>query len=88
MIDNMDVTETQGTLHQRLVVIFNDVFQEEFGIDTADIRRSDVAQWDSVNHLRLVLELEQEFGITLSDDDVLAIGSLSDAEAVLTRLGA
>jgi acyl carrier protein len=85
----IDSTETTNeTMHQRLVGIFGDVFGVDLGPNTGDIRRSDVEQWDSVNHLRLVLELEQEFGIALPDEDVLAIQSLRDAEAVLERLGA
>ena len=79
---------THDTVHQRLVTIFSDVFAVDFEPGTENIRRADVEQWDSVNHLRLVLELEQEFGVTLPDEDVVTIESLQDAEAVLVRLGA
>jgi acyl carrier protein len=86
VIDRTEITN-EG-MHQRLVEIFSDVFGMDLAPDTGDVRRSDVEYWDSVNHLRLVLELEQEFGVTLPDEDVLAIQSLQDAETVLVRLGA
>jgi acyl carrier protein len=80
--------ETVNTdLHQQVVEIFADIFQLDLDPATTDIKRDTVEQWDSVNHLRLVLELEQVFGVTLSDDDVLGIASLRDVEAVLTRHG-
>jgi acyl carrier protein len=74
-------------LHQQVVGIFADVFQLDLGPSLANVVRGDVRTWDSVNHLRLVMELEQTFGITLSDDDVLGMASLRDAEAALARHG-
>ena len=32
---------------------------------------NDVESWDSINHLKLVLSLEQEFSTTFSDEDIL-----------------
>jgi acyl carrier protein len=40
-----------------------------------------------VNHLRLVLELEQAFGIGLNDEDVLAMQSLQQIESTLQSYG-
>ena len=45
-------------------------------------------QWDSVSHLNLVVALESEFGVTLTDDDVMEMLSVSLIEAILTERGA
>jgi len=74
-------------LHQQMVEIFSDIFQLDLRPAVTNVARGDVRTWDSVNHLRLVMELEQTFGITLSDDDVLGMASLRDAEAALARHG-
>ena len=74
-------------LHRQMVDIFADIFQLELDPATRDIERREIEQWDSVSHLRLVLEMEQVFDVTLSDDDVLGIASLRDAETVLVRHG-
>ena len=34
-----------------------------------------VPQWDSVRHMNLIIALEEEFGITIPDDDVVALTS-------------
>jgi len=39
--------------------------------------------WDSLGHMSLVLALEQTFGVSLGDEDVLEIGSYASAAAVL-----
>ncbi len=70
-------------LHEQVVSILNDVMQLDLGLEVEDIQRRQVEQWDSVNHLRLVLELEQAFGIGLSDEDVLAMQSLQQIESTL-----
>jgi acyl carrier protein len=49
---------------------------------TPDTRRRDVADWDSVAHVKLILSLEEEFGIRFSEDEVSSIqtvGELLDA---------
>ncbi|HEY3341462.1 MAG TPA: acyl carrier protein [Anaerolineae bacterium] len=74
-----------GDLHVQVVNILNDVMQMDLGLDTQDVQRQQVEQWDSVNHLRLVLELEQAFGVTLSDEDVLSMQSLREIETALQR---
>jgi acyl carrier protein len=52
-----------------------------------DISRSELQSWDSINHFRLVSELEQIFNITLSDEEVLALVSLKHIETLLIRRG-
>jgi acyl carrier protein len=39
--------------------------------------------WDSLGHMSLVIALEQTFGVSLGDDDVLEIDSYASAAAVL-----
>ncbi len=76
-----------STLHQQVVSILNDVLLLTLPPQTGDVDRAQVEQWDSVNHLRLVMELEQVFSVALSDDDVLDMQSLGQIEAVLRRHG-
>lgn len=86
-----DVTDRTQAIdtdtHRQVVELFADLLQLDPGEIGQDARRDDYEQWDSVNHLRLVMDLEQTFGITLTDDDVLGIASLRDAESVLRRHG-
>jgi acyl carrier protein len=75
-------------LRRKIVAIFADVFQIEIDANADDISRDEIQAWDSVNHLRLVAEVEELFGIALSDEEVTTIASLNDLEKLLTdRLG-
>jgi acyl carrier protein len=79
--------DTTNDLHSRLVALFADIFMLDLGPGTDDVRRRDVELWDSVNHLRLVMELEQTFEIALSDEEVLEMDSLRGVESILVKRG-
>lgn len=49
----------------------------------AATRREQVSGWDSLGTLNLLLSLEDAFGVTLSDADLLAVRSVGDLEAML-----
>ena len=42
-----------------------------------------IASWDSLNHMNLVLALEEEFGVQFSDDQIV---SLLTVEAMIAAL--
>ena len=62
--------------------LFRQVFDDDRLDVAVDTRRSDVADWDSVAHVKLILILEEEFGIRFTEDEVSSIktvGELLDA---------
>jgi len=48
--------------------IKSDTFSEE-------IKYNDVPEWDSIGHMTLMSELEEEFKITLETDDIIDFSS-------------
>ena len=40
-----------------------------------EIKYNDVAEWDSIGHMTLMSELEEEFKITLETDDIIDFSS-------------
>jgi acyl carrier protein len=55
----------------------------------ADVERATTAAWDSLNHLRIVMAVEEEFSIRLEPDEVLAITALSSLSNVVEdKIGA
>ncbi len=77
----------QGELRGKLFAILSDVFQAPLNMASGDILQQELDVWDSFNHLRLVLELEQSFNITLSDADTLEMTSLNKMESLLQARG-
>jgi acyl carrier protein len=53
----------QQEIYTRLTEIFRDVFDDETLVATPELTANDVKDWDSVNHITLVVAIEQEFGI-------------------------
>ena len=50
-----------------------------------DLKRADLESWDSMTHLILISELEQNFNITFNDDDIASITSIQDLKTALKK---
>ena len=61
----------------KLRQIFRDVFDDDSMIILESTMRAEIEDWDSVAHIKLVLALEEDFGIRLSIEEVSAINSVS-----------
>ena len=66
--------------------IFGDVFRFD-GPVTAETSRRDVPKWDSLQHVALVAAIEQNFGVSLSMDEMVEIRSVQDISNILDRHG-
>jgi hypothetical protein len=53
--------------------------------DCRGLRYRHHERWDSVAQFQLVMEIEQEFGVTLSDEDVLKMSSFEQVLAIVQR---
>ena len=86
--DRLDQAAIIGSeLHREVVGMFAEVFQIEIVPELKDLMRSEIAGWDSVNHLRLIAEIEEVFHMSLSDEEVTRIASLRDVEMLLAKRG-
>jgi len=52
---------------------------------TDDTGPGDLAKWDSIGQLRLILELEKQFNIQLTVDDVMSINNVIDIINVINK---
>lgn len=43
---------------------------------TRETTAGDLEKWDSVNHLRLILELERRLSVEFDDDEIVELGSV------------
>jgi acyl carrier protein len=51
----------------------------------ADVRLGNIEQWDSLAHVRLILQLEERLGRPLSTDEAISIDSEATIAAVLAN---
>lgn len=70
---------------------FNQIVTDIFKIQPPEIKDSltakDMANWDSMNYLMFIAELEKQFNISFSMDEVLNADSLGAIKAMLRLKG-
>jgi acyl carrier protein len=63
--------------------LFRQVFDDDDLVVTPDTRRRDVADWDSVAHVKLILILEEEFQIRFTEDEVSSLETVGELLAAI-----
>jgi acyl carrier protein len=58
-----------------LLKVVKRVFPEERAIE-AHMTKKEIISWDSIGHLNLIIEIEDEFGLTLSMEEIESIDSI------------
>lgn len=68
-------------LNERIFACMNRVF----GIKVAneEISQDNCKEWDSMNHLNLVIELEEDFGISLEPEEIARMRDFESIRNVL-----
>ena len=75
----------------QLQTVFDDVFGEESVPLTTETTSDDIAEWDSVAHVGLIVGTEKAFGIMFEPDEIMEmdnVGSLVSAIRAKTTDGA
>ncbi|MDP9202133.1 MAG: acyl carrier protein [Gemmatimonadota bacterium] len=67
------------------------VLADVFGVDVSRINDAasvdTIEKWDSLNHLKLVLALEEQFGVSLSEERIVEMLNYPLVKAVLEEHG-
>jgi acyl carrier protein len=72
-------------LERRLQRVFEIIFNRP-GIDLRDdLTARDVPGWDSFNHINLIIQVEQEFGIRFSDAEVSSLQDIGALKRLIAR---
>jgi acyl carrier protein len=67
----------------KLLDILSKVFLLDTDKITDDLRRKDFEPWDSMNHLIIVSEIENQFEIFFEDEEVVELWTVGDIKKVL-----
>jgi acyl carrier protein len=57
---------------------FRQVFDDDRLVVTPETTRDDVADWDSVAQVKLILLLEEELGIRFTEDEISSIHTVGE----------
>jgi acyl carrier protein len=72
-----------AAVYERLTGIFHDVFDDEELVLRPDMTADDVPEWDSLSHIRLVLTIQQQFGIKFSAAQTSGLKNVGDLVALI-----
>lgn len=65
--------------------IFRDLFGDEAISLTPDTTAADIAEWDSFNHINIVVAVESRFGIKFNTVEVEGLKNAGDMVALIER---
>lgn len=69
---------TQKEILSKLTEIFRDVFDDRRLVITRDTTAEDIFDWDSLNHMTLISEVESEFGVKFKAKDVIGMQNVGE----------
>jgi acyl carrier protein len=67
---------------------YNKAFMESFNIEEdklKGLKYQDIVDWDSVGHMQLMAELEDEFEVELDIDDIVDFSSYEEGKNILLK---
>ncbi len=67
----------------KLTELFRNIFDDEEIVITRASTAEDVDGWDSVNHITLVVAVEQAFGIKFRTAEIESLGNVGDLAALI-----
>lgn len=70
-----------------LTPIFREVLDEPSLVLTEELSATDVANWDSLNHITLIVEIEALTGLSLSTDELVNLQNVGDFVRLLSDKG-
>ena len=66
-----------------------DIFIESLSIDkkkfNEKLKYNDIPEWDSINHMTLMSELEEGFNISMDSDDIIDFSSFKKGMQILKK---
>jgi acyl carrier protein len=77
------ILENNASIDQRLAEAFNTVFQLPLEQWTDALTPQDVAGWDSLGHVRLVTQLQEQFGVEFEVDEIMRMETVGEIKKIL-----
>ena len=76
---------TRDQIYSELTVIFRDVFDNDQIKPNDQMTAKDVPQWDSLNHINLIIATEKHFKFKFETSEVINLANVGDLVNVIAR---
>lgn len=70
---------------ERLQEIFRDLFDDDNIVLTDDTSAKDIAGWDSLTNVKLIVRVEKAFKIRFGTGEVVGINNVGELVALITK---
>jgi acyl carrier protein len=78
---------TRSDIFERLTAIFRNVFDDDSIALTEQTTARDIPQWDSLNHINLVIAVEQKFKVRFNTAQVAKMSNVGEfVNAILIKI--
>jgi acyl carrier protein len=71
--------------------LLKDIFAKVLHISkeqvTDELKYGSIAEWDSIAHMSLIAELDEQYDIMLDTEDVIDMSSFAQAKHILSKYG-
>lgn len=74
---------TQEKIYEMLDEVFQDVFDDEEIHVTPETTANDIEDWDSLEHINLVVAVENKFGIKFNMNEVVSFKNVGEMVDVI-----
>jgi len=65
-------------IYTRLNAVFREIFDDDRIIVTPDLTAEDISEWDSLNHIRLMLAVQKTFGAKFAAAEISNLKNVAD----------
>jgi acyl carrier protein len=76
---------SQEKIYEELSEIFRDVFDNPSVVATPELSAKDVPEWDSFNHINVVMAAEMRFGVKFRTSEIEGLRNVGDFVALIER---
>lgn len=72
-----------AAIFEKITPIFREVFDDNSLVPTPAMTAKDVEEWDSLNHIRLIVSIETAFGIKFAVTEIAGLKNVGDLVALI-----
>jgi acyl carrier protein len=66
---------------------FSEALNISIELITENLEYQSISEWDSITHMILISQLEEDFDVSIDTDDVVNLNSVAAARQILSKLG-
>ena len=78
---------TREEAYERLTKVFRDVFDDEYIVLCDETTSDDIEDWDSFEHINLVVAVEDEFSFKIPMGKVITMKNVGEMVDIILELG-